>query len=147
MKVILTSDVPRVGKKYDIKDVPQGYAHNFLFKQGKAILATDDAIRDIEKKKESIRLEREMNASLLRKHLEELRSISLTMKAVANEKGHLFKSIHTKEIVDALLHDKRVSISEKMIDLAEPVKTVGTHTIPVTLDGQKGSFTLVIEAK
>ena len=147
MKVILLTDVARVGRKYDIKEVPQGYAQNFLLKKGLAKVATPDAVKEVEKKKESIYLSRSIEKENLKKNLLALKEVQVEIKAVANEQGHLFKGIHAKDIVEALKKNANVAIDEDMIDLPEAIKTVGFHTIHVLWEGEKGTFHLEVVRK
>ena len=98
MKVIFLQDVPRVGKRHDIKEVNDGYAMNFLFARKLAEPATPKAIAELEKRKKNIEIEREVQEDLLMKNLEEIKDKVLNMKAKADEKGHLFSGIHKKII-------------------------------------------------
>ncbi len=73
MKVIFLSDVPRVGRKYDVKDISDGYAMNFLFPKKLAMMATPKVIAEMEVRKIEIAIEREVQESLLLKNLEEIK--------------------------------------------------------------------------
>lgn len=147
MKVILLMDVARVGKKYDIKDVPQGFAQNFLLKNGKAVIATPEKIKEVEARKEAIYLSHTVEHAKLKAGLDALKEISIVIVSPANEKGHLFKGIHAKDIVSELKKGANVAIAEDMIQLAEPIKELGTHTINVLWNGEKGQFTLEVKGK
>ena len=72
MKVIFLQDVPRVGKKYDVKEVNDGYAVNFLLPRKLAIKTTPKAVAELEMRKKEIVLEKEVQESLLLKNLEEI---------------------------------------------------------------------------
>ncbi len=146
MKVILLQDIARVGKRYDIKEVPAGFAQNVLIPKKQALSATPENIKLAESNKEKIRLEKSQADETVRKNLKELGSVQLIIKANANEKGNLFKSIHVKEIVFALKEKLNISIEEKMIELEHPVKEVGDFQIPIVAGGLKGHFLLTIEA-
>lgn len=150
MKVIFLKDVPRVGKKNDIKDLNDGYAFNFLFPRKLAIPATKEAIVEIEKNLTKIKIEREMEERLLQKHLGEIENIIITIKEKADEKGHLFKSIHPKEISEIMKNLHQIEIDEKYIALENPIKQIGEFTIPIIIKkaGQKSqdsSFKLIVE--
>ena len=69
MRVIFLHDVPRVGKKNDVKEIHDGYAMNYLFPKKLAVQATARAIADLEKRKQEIVIEREVQESLLLKNL------------------------------------------------------------------------------
>ena len=69
MKVIFLQDVPRVGKKYDLKEVPDGYAMNFLLPRRLAVIATPKAIIELEVNKKKIAIEKEVQENLLLRNL------------------------------------------------------------------------------
>ena len=145
MKVIFLQDVPRVGKRHDIKDISDGYAVNFLFPRKLAEPATPKAISELEKRKKNIEIEREVQESLLLKNLEKIKGKTITIKAKADEKGHLFSKIHGKEIVEAMKKQNHADIGEEFIVLEKPIKETGEHEIPISIKGKKSSFKLVVE--
>ncbi len=145
MKVIFLSDVPRVGKKYDVKEVNDGYAMNFLLPRKLAEAATPSAIANLEKRKKNIEIEREVEEKLLLKNLEAIKGKTVTIKAKADEKGHLFSKIHAKEISTAMKDQNNADVGEEFLVLEKPIKEVGEFEIPVSIKGKKSSFKLVIE--
>jgi large subunit ribosomal protein L9 len=146
MKVIFLKDVPRVGKKYDVKEVHDGYAVNFLFPKKFAMMATIQNLAELERNKKEIVVEREVQEELLMKNLGEIKNVTITMKGKANDKGHLFSAIHKKELVEALKNEKHIDIGEEFIDLPKPVKEIGEFEIPVVIKGKKSFFKLIVEA-
>ena len=145
MKVIFLHDVPRVGKKYDVKEISDGYAVNFLLPRKLAITATPKAIAELETMKKDIAIEGEVQENLLNKNLEEIRGRVVTIKGKTNEKGHLFSAIHKKEIIQAMKDQQHADIGEEFIILEKPIKEVGGHEIPISIKGKKTSFKLIIE--
>lgn len=145
MKVIFLQDVPRVGKKYDIKEVNDGYVMNFLIPRKLAELATPSAVASLEKRKKNIEIEREVQTDLLMKNLEEIKGKVITIKSKANEKGSLFKAIHKKEIVEEMKNQNHADISEEFIVLEKPIKEIGEFEIPIEIKNKKSSFKLVVE--
>ena len=145
MKVIFLQDVPRVGRKYDVKDVNDGYAANFLLPRKLAETATPKAIAELEKRKKSIEIEREVQDSLLLKNLEEIKGKTITLKGKANELGHLFSAIHKKEIVEAMKAQNHADIGEEFIVLEKPIKEIGEHEIPISIKNKKSAFKLIVE--
>src|SRR3990167_3785568 len=151
MKVIFLKDIPRVGKRYDIKDVNDGYAMNFLLPRGLAEQATPKAIAQLEQRKKTIAIEREVQEELLLKNLEEIKGKVLHIKARADDKGHLFSGIHNKEIVEAMHAEHHADIGEEFIALEKPIKEVGEFDIPIEIKAaagggasKKSSFKLVV---
>ncbi len=144
MKVIFLKDVPRVGKRHDVKEVNDGYAVNFLFPRKLAELATDKTISDLEKRKKEIVVEKEIQEELLLKNLEEIKNKVATIQAKADDKGHLFKAIHIKDIVEAMGKSHAV-ISEDSVVLPKPIKEIGEFDISVEIKNKKSSFKLIVE--
>jgi len=145
MKVIFLSDVPRVGRKYDTKEVNDGYAMNFLLPRKLAVLATPKALAELEMHKKEIAIEKEVQEELLMKNLEEIKGKAITIKGKTNELGHLFSAIHKKEIVDAMKEQNHADISEEFIILEKPIKGVGEFEILISIKGKKSSFKLIVE--
>lgn len=146
MKVILLKDVAKVGKKYDIKNVSDGYAINMLIPQGMAIIATADAQKRLETDKKKIDAERKVQEELLHANLKSLDGITLEIVGKANEKGHLFAGLHQTEIAAALAKQAHVNIDPSSIDLKQAIKTVGEHMVSVTVEGKSVKFKLVVKA-
>jgi large subunit ribosomal protein L9 len=153
MKVIFLKDVPRVGKKHDIKEVHDGYAVNFLFPRKFAMSATAQNLAELERSKKEVSIKREVQEGLLVKNLEEIKNIIIIIKGKANEKGHLFSAIHKKELIEAIQKEKHIEIDEEFIMLEKPVKEVGEFEIPVVIPapskagkGKKSFFKLKVEA-
>jgi len=145
MKVILLSDVPRVGKKYDTKEVNDGYAMNFLLPRKLAVAATPKAVAELELRKKEITIERQVQEDLLNKNLEAIKNKTILLKGKANEQGHLFKAIHKKEIVEALKEQSHADINAEFIVLEKPIKELGGFEIPISIQGKKSSFKLLVE--
>lgn len=135
MKVILQKDFPGLGKKGEQKEVSDGYARNFLFPRGIALEASVGRVRDLElqEAKKSRRLAREREeAAALASRLEEN---FISVKANAGEGGRLFGSVTTADIAKAL-QQKGFKLDRKIIELPEPIKTLGRHTVAIKLHPQ-----------
>lgn len=145
MKVIFLKDVPRVGKRHDIKEVNDGYALNFLIPRKLAELATPGAISELEKRKKNVEIEREVQEDLLMKNLEEIKGKIIKIKAKADEKGHLFSKIHNKEIVEEMKRQNHADIDPEFIVLEKPIKEIGEFEIPIEIKSKKSSFKLIVE--
>ncbi len=145
MKVIFLQDVPRVGKKYDVKEINDGYVMNFLLPRKLAEAATPQAVMNLEKRKKNIEIEREVQEDLLMKNLEEIKGKVVTIKVKADEKGHLFKAIREKEIVEQMKAQHHADINEAFLVLEKPVKEIGEFEIPVKISNKKSAFKLLVE--
>ena len=135
MKVILRSDVDRLGSAGEIVTVADGYARNYLLPRGFAVTATEGNVKliEVEKKriaKDQIRMKEEAEA--LAKQLEQL---SLTISKQAGEEDKLFGSVTNKEIAEALARENH-EIDRRKIILDEPIKALGIYTVPVKLHAE-----------
>ncbi len=144
MKVIFLQTIKGKAKKDEIKEVNDGYANNLLFPKKLAIPATPKALGDLQKRLDTIRVEREVQDDLLTKNLAQIKDVEVTISAKANEKGSLFSSIGPKDIVEALFKQKKVSITEEFIILPKHIKEVGEYQIPVSIKGKKAEFKLIV---
>jgi large subunit ribosomal protein L9 len=144
MRVIFLKDVANVGYKYDVKNVADGYALNFLIPQKLAELATDRKIREIEIKKHQKDEEYEVQHDLLLKNLKALGGASVEMSAKANEKGHLFKGIHVEEIAEELRKQDHIDLKPEHIQLEHPIKEIGEFDITAKVSKDSATFKLIV---
>lgn len=144
MKVIFLQDVPRVGRRHEVKNVNDGYAMNLLLPKKLAVLATPKAIAELEARKKNIEIEKGIQDELLEKSLMAIKDKIVHLEAKADEKGHLFSGIHKKEIAAALEKEHRANIGEEFIMLEKPIKQVGEFDIPVAIGGKKSAFKLIV---
>jgi len=133
MKVIFLSDVRNVGKKYDIKDVSDGYARNFLFPNKLAETASPEAIKKLESMKAG--LEKEENE--IRAHLEDLAkkigATKLQFEVKTDKSGAVFGSVNKESILKALRDHKLIGTERIDIDLKYPIKDLGEHVVEIDL--------------
>lgn len=132
MKVIFLKDVKGQGKKGDVKEVSEGYAQNFLFKNGVAKPATDGNVKTLENQHaaEEKRKENEKQDAVdLGKKLEE---VTVQIKAKSGEGGRLFGAITSKQIGEAL-SKQGFKVDKRKIELEEPIRTLGVTQVPVKL--------------
>src|SRR4051812_28952556 len=102
MKVIFTKDVSGVARMYDVKNVADGYALNFLFPRNLAQRATSEVVKNLGEMKAANEVEAKVQENLLIKSLETLKDSVITLKGKSNDKGHLFSGIHGEELSKAL---------------------------------------------
>ena len=144
MKVILLKDVPRIGKKHQIKDVPDGHAQNFLIPRKLAERATPDAIKRIEAHNAKVVLGRAESDHAFKDALKHASDAAATVRAGANKEGGLYKAITAKEII-AAFKEKGVVFDEHDMHIDTPVKSLGVHTVHVSHGAHTGvlSFTVI----
>jgi large subunit ribosomal protein L9 len=133
MRVILRSDVGDLGKRGDILDVSDGYARNYLVPKGLAMAASAGA----EAQAAGMRRARDLRDAQDRAAAEEVATALVpkvfTLSARAGSEGRLFGSVTTADIVAAVEAQSGVKLDRKRVQLDEPIKTLGTHTVPVKL--------------
>lgn len=143
MKIILTTDVPKMGNKYDIKDFKNGYA-NLLISKGLAILATPAALSNLENMKKEGEKKKEEGMKAFDSLVSSINNTKLNIKVKANEKGHLFKAVGPRDIVQAVKKVTGVDIDEGSI-VMEHIKEIGTHKIEIKKGSKKGVCEVIIE--
>lgn len=147
MKVILSQDVPNLGKKDEIKEVADGYARNFLIPRGLVVLATAEELTRISQKKtkeEEMVKKEKSKAQQLKDKIEKM---VLSFESRASKEGKLYASITPKRIIRKLAKSK-ISVDEKRIKIAEPIKKVGEYKVVVELeDNIKASLKISVRPK
>ena len=133
MRIVLRADVDNVGKKGDIIDVADGFARNFLLPKGHAIPATSGVEAQATAMRRSRDLkdakDREAGETIARK----LVPMVIRVSARAGGEGKLFGSITSQDVVAAVAEQAGVELDRRKLHLDEPIKTVGTHEVPVRL--------------
>ncbi len=142
MKVILKQDIKGVGRKYEIKNVADGYAVNFLLPRKLAEFASPDAVKRSEILQAATAAELEIRESLTKAQIETLKTVKIELKKKANAKGSLFEKVHEEEISVALKSQAHADIAPEFIKLEAPIKEIGEHKVKVEVGKNKGEFTL-----
>lgn len=133
MKVIFLKDVKGKGKKGEVKNVADGYAQNFLIKQGLAVEANSTNVSTLEgqkKKQEKLAAEELAEAKKLKETIEKI-TVELTAKA--GEGGRLFGSITSKQIAEELQKKHSIKIDKRKIELEDAIRALGYTKVPVKL--------------
>jgi large subunit ribosomal protein L9 len=147
VKVILTKDVPKLGKSGEMRMVADGFATNFLIPQQLAVPAAGGAYRawqhDIasrEDKRTRERADAEIAAT-------RIASTTLTMGVKVGEGGKLYGSITAKDIADALAR-RGINVDRHKVDLDEPLKSLGTYKVAIRVfPGMTPEVTVAVEPK
>jgi large subunit ribosomal protein L9 len=147
VKVILTKDVPKLGKSGEMRLVADGFATNFLIPQQLAVPAAGGAYRawqhDIASREDK-RVRERSDAEIAATRIA---STTLTMGVKVGEGGKLYGSITSKDIADALAR-RGIEIDRHKIDLEEPLKTLGTYKVAIKVyAGMTAEVTVVVEPK
>ena len=145
MKVILLKDVPKTGRRFEVKEVSDGHAINMLIPRGLAISATSDAMKRTEVERNKIEGERKVREDLMVKNIKGLEDTTLTIVAKANDKGHLFAGLHKEAIVAELQKQTELQIDPSFLVMEHPLKEVGEHMVEVNAAGKSAKFKVIIQ--
>ncbi|MGB0620665.1 MAG: 50S ribosomal protein L9 [Myxococcota bacterium] len=132
VQVILSEDVHALGDAGDIVSVKPGFARNYLIPQGKAMIATAERVNEVEHQKRVINEKLAKELSDLNAVKAKLHDMKLETMAQAGEGGKLFGSVTAANLAE-LIAAKGLEIDRRKIQLAEPIKSVGEHTVSVRL--------------
>ena len=130
MKVILTTNIKKLGKIGDKVLVKPGYARNFLFPNNMALRENKKNIEYYEKIKDEMKKKEDIRLLDAKKLMEEIKNLKITFTKEADEKDQLYGSISKKEIVDFLL-DKNLKVKSDDIILKNQIKSTGEHLIEI----------------
>jgi large subunit ribosomal protein L9 len=147
MEVILLKDVAKVGKRYDIVTVADGYALHCLIPQGLAQAATPAAraMHTAQRAKESA--QKGAHDAENAKNISTVDGKTVTIKEKANEQGHLFGSLHIERIVSAMYDQLGVTIPNDCITLPHPIKETGEFSLKLSSGTATGALSLHVEAE
>lgn len=133
MRVVLRTDVAGVGKKGDILEVADGFARNFLLPKGRAIVATPG----VQAQADAMRRSRDVKDARDREGAEAVarRLVPLVIRiaAKAGREGRLFGSVTAADVAEAVTAQANVELDRRKLHIEEPIRTVGSHEVPVKL--------------
>lgn len=135
MKVVFLEDVKGRGKKGEIKDVPDGYANNFLIKNKKAEPATGKnlgAVKGRQKAEEKAAAELLADAQALQAKIED-DAFVVEIKGKSGADGRLFGAVSSKQIAAALAEQKQIKVDKRKLELNQPIHALGYATVPLKL--------------
>ena len=133
MRVVLRTDVAGVGKKGDILEVADGFARNYLLPKGRAIVATPG----VQAQADAMRRSRDVKDARDREGAEAVarRLVPLVIRiaAKAGREGRLFGSVTAADVAEAVTAQANVELDRRKLHIEEPIRTVGSHEVPVKL--------------
>lgn len=128
MKVVLLKDVKGTGKKGDIKEVADGYASNYLFKNNLAKRADNTALNENQGQKIAQKFHKQEEIKTAQALAKEIEGKVVTLKIKCGANGKMFGSVTSKEISEAL-SQININLDKKKIELKEPIKTLGVYKV------------------
>lgn len=132
MKIILLDDVPKLGRRGEVRDVSDGYARNFLLPQKLALNATAGNLKNLE----SIKAGQESRAARMRsesdRQAQAIEALTFAQSRQASDEGRLFGSVGKADVADFLARSG-ISVERRKIMLDEPIKALGEFSVPIRL--------------
>ncbi|WP_391118714.1 50S ribosomal protein L9 [Psychrobacillus sp. L3] len=133
MKVVFLKDVKGKGKKGEIKNVADGYAHNFLLKNNLAVEANSAAISALEGQKKKSEKEAAEELAEAKKLKDVLEQLTVELKAKSGNDGRLFGSVTTKQIAAQLEKTHGIKLDKRKMELDDAIRALGFTNVPVKL--------------
>src|SRR6516162_2375540 len=123
MQLVLTEDVPNLGRQGDVVEVKPGYGRNYLLPNGLATVPTEHNLRLLERYKQRVSQAREARIADLKVLSEQIARTPVTIEANANEEGHLYGSVGPAEVA-AALKSKNLPVETEMVRMEGPIKEI-----------------------
>jgi large subunit ribosomal protein L9 len=147
VQVILSEDVPNLGRTGDVVKVRSGYARNFLLPRRLAVEANTRNLQAFEHDKRIALAKRERQKTQALTVKERIEALNLVIRANAGEEGKLFGSV-TNIDIERALREKGFDIDRRKINLPEPIKQLGDFAVPVKLEAEvEASLKLQVAAE
>jgi large subunit ribosomal protein L9 len=144
MQVILTKDVEKIGQRGDIVDVSRGYVRNFLVPHNLAEVATPSKMEEARREMEAAEERERRLAERSEEIAATLNKSVITIEARTGEDERLFGSVTAANIADAIQRARDVRVDRRRVMLDEPIKSLGTHQVPVQVHGDVQASVKVI---
>jgi large subunit ribosomal protein L9 len=135
MQVILKQDVDKIGRRGEIVDVSRGYVRNFLVPRGLAEMATPGKLEEVRHEMEEAEDRDRRMAERASEIAEILNKSVITIEARTGEDERLFGSVTAANIASAVERARDVRIDRRRVRLDEPIKSLGTHQVPIQVHG------------
>lgn len=146
MKIILIKDVRKVGRKFEIKEVADGYAINSLIPSGMALPATPGNVKSVEAKKTKDLSSQKDFEAVFEKAVSSLKDGKLHISGKVNDKGHLFAGIHKEQIIEEFKKKTGIEIPADSLELEKPLKEIGEHEVSLKINGKNYKIKVLINA-
>ncbi|MDI9641204.1 50S ribosomal protein L9 [Kamptonema cortianum] len=133
MKIILTQAVPKLGKEGQLVNVKPGYARNFLFPQGKAIVADRKQIQVLERRNAKIAAQLAATKADAEALAEKINGASIKIETKAGPDRRLFGAVTSQDISDAIKSQLSADVDKKDVLLLRPIKRLGKYDIELNV--------------
>jgi large subunit ribosomal protein L9 len=146
MQLVLTEDVPYLGRQGDLVEVKPGYGRNYLLPNGLATVPSEHNLRLLERYKQRVSAAREARIADLRALADQIQRVTVTIEANANEEGHLYGSVGAPEVSRAL-KSQNLNVDPEMVRLEGPIKECALYAVKLHLGHDIESEVKVIVVK
>ena len=146
MKVLFKKDVPDVARAGQVKDVADGYARNFLIPRGLAIAATGAALKQVAATEAAAARHAAHEEQAARELKARLEAQPIVLEAKAGAQGRLYGSVTTADVAEALQRQLGASVDRRNLEIAEPVRQVGSYQVTARLH-RSVSATVTVEVR
>ena len=147
VRVILQQDIQNVGRKYEVKEVRDGYARNFLLPRRLAEPAAAATLKVLEAKRQREEHQKSEESEHYKASVEKLKGLVLYFKMKIGERGRAFGSVTAVKIRDAL-RKQGVAVEKEWLRLEGPIKTTGEHSATIEFPhGAKGEVKVIVDAE
>lgn len=146
MKVILTQDIAKLGRRFSVVEVSNGRGLNQLIPQGLALAATPENVKKLQATTDIQSAKSDAESTAFAAAVEALGDTPITLAVNANENGHLFEAVKVEMVVDALA-EASIVVTPHQIEIGDPIKNIGTHEIVLHHEDSRHAVTLEVTAK
>tara|TARA_Y100000591_G_scaffold194750_1_gene168543 strand:+ start:246 stop:704 length:459 start_codon:yes stop_codon:yes gene_type:complete len=133
MKVILLEHIKKLGSIGEIIDVKRGYARNFLISKKKALFASKENIKEVEKLKSDLNKKNQEKKKEAKDIFEKLKNKQFVIRKLSTENKELYGSVKPTEISKIIFDENKIEIKPSMIQLKDDIKTLGTYKAEINL--------------
>ncbi|MDO5426888.1 MAG: 50S ribosomal protein L9 [Coriobacteriia bacterium] len=133
MKVILLQEVKGRGGEGDVIDVKDGFANNYLIKDGLAVKATKGALKQLEERRKNIEKREEVRLAEANELKAKIDNLKFKVDVQIGDEGQLFGAVTSQMIADGIKKNADVEIDKRRIDIRKAIKTVGLHKAEVVI--------------
>ena len=147
MKVILLQDVAKIGRRFDVVEVPSGYGMNKLIPQGMAKPATPENLKVIQAQSAKTEAARAAGDEAFSEMLAAIKETSLEITVEANEEGRMFQALKIEAVLEAVKSATGKEVPQSQVVIKTPIKEVGEHAVDFVSGSTSVSVPVNVVAK
>ncbi len=144
MKVILLKEVPKVGHKFEVKEVTNGFGRHVILARGLGMIATLANLARVEQEVKQAEETAKLRQELISRGTQDLNGLELILTSKASKEGHLFAAVHQEDIVTAIKEQTGMEIDPTWLSLDKPLKTTGEHPVEMKVGDHQAVIKVII---